>query len=93
MHQATFNGTIVAASDKTVEVEGNIYFPLESVEQKCLEKSNTTTVCGWKGTANYYHVVVEGERCEDGAWTYLDPKPEAADIKGYVAFWKNVSVS
>jgi uncharacterized protein (DUF427 family) len=92
MATATWNGQIVARSDETIVVEGNHYFPPSSVDSRFLVDSATSTVCPWKGTASYYDVVVDGETNAAAAWYYPDPKPAASDIKGYVAFWKGVSV-
>jgi len=91
--KATWNDKIIAESDNTVPVEGNRYFPAESVNNKYLRKSDTQTICPWKGTASYYDVVVEGEVNKDAAWYYADPKPAASKIKGHIAFWKGVEVS
>ena len=93
MPKAVWNGQVIAESDSTEVVEGNHYFPADSVKAECVEKSDHTSVCGWKGTANYYHVIADGERNENAAWYYATPKPEAANIAGYVAFWKGVEVS
>lgn len=93
MPKAVWNGQVIAESDSTEVVEGNHYFPADSVKADCVEKSDHTSVCGWKGTANYYHVIADGERNENAAWYYATPKPEAANIAGYVAFWKGVEVS
>ncbi len=90
--RATWNGTILAESDRTVVVEGNHYFPVEDVQQQYLEQSDTHTVCPWKGTASYYSVVTGGARNDDAAWFYPAPKEAAADIAGHVAFWKGVAV-
>lgn len=92
MARATWKGATIAESDTFEVVEGNVYFPPEAVKRERLSPSGTTTVCGWKGTANYYHVVVDGEENRDAAWYYADPKPEAANIKGHVAFWRGVTV-
>lgn len=83
---------MIAESGKCVVVEGNQYFPLDSVHKEYLEPSKTTTVCPWKGTANYYDIVVKGKRNAGAAWYYADPKPAAKEIKGHVAFWKGVRV-
>ena len=91
--QAIWNGCVIAVSDQTEIVEGNHYFPPESVKQEYFRESTETTVCGWKGTANYYDVVVDGDTNPGAAWYYADPKPEANNIKGFVAFWKGVQVS
>ena len=92
MPKATWEGTVIAESDKCVVVEGNQYFPLDSVRQEYLQPVDKTTACPWKGTANYYDVVVNGKRNAAAAWYYADPAPAAAQIKGRVAFWKGVRV-
>ena len=92
MTQAIWNNTVIAQSDQTETLEGNQYFPPDSVQPEYLQANSLTTVCGWKGTANYYDVVVDGEKNEAAAWQYADPKAEAAQIKGYIAFWKGVSI-
>ena len=90
--KAIWNGEVVAQSDATIKVEGNHYFPPESVNPDYLQASPAQSVCPWKGTAAYYDVVVDGEVAQGAAWYYPDPKPAAADIKGYVAFWRGVKV-
>lgn len=90
--RATWNGAVVAESDDTVVVEGNHYFPLASVDASLLRPSETTTVCSWKGTANYYTLEVGGRRNEDAAWYYAEPKDAAKQIRGRVAFWRGVKV-
>ncbi|RAJ46812.1 nucleotidyltransferase-like protein [Kitasatospora sp. SolWspMP-SS2h] len=90
--EAIWNGTVLARSDDTVLVEGNHYFPLESVERTYLEESDTHTTCPWKGEASYYSVVVDGRKNQDAAWYYPDPFPEAEQIRGRLAFWKGVQV-
>ena len=92
MPRAIWNGTVIAQSDRCEVVEGNPYFPPDAVKREYLRDSPTHTVCGWKGTANYYDVVVDGEANHDAAWYYPEPKPAAHDIKGYVAFWKGVKI-
>jgi uncharacterized protein (DUF427 family) len=92
MAKASWNGTVLAESDRTVIVEGNHYFPPESVRGAYFRPSDTHTVCPWKGTASYHSVEVNGERNPDAAWYYPDPKPAAAQIKDHVAFWKGVQV-
>lgn len=92
MVEARWNGAVIARSDDTVVVEGNHYFPLESIDPAVLQPSTTTTVCPWKGTANYYSLVVDGQENLNAAWYYAEPKPAAKEIKGRVAFWKGVTV-
>jgi uncharacterized protein (DUF427 family) len=92
MPKAMWNGAVVAESDDTVVVEGNHYFPPEAVRSECLRESATHTVCGWKGTASYYDVVVDGQTNKDAAWYYPAPKDAAINITGHVAFWKGVQV-
>jgi uncharacterized protein (DUF427 family) len=92
MPRAVWNGTVIAQSDRCEVVEGNPYFPPDAVKREYLRDSATHTVCGWKGTANYYDVVVDGEANHDAAWYYPEPKPAAHNIKGYVAFWKGVKI-
>ncbi len=90
--QAIWRGVVVATSDDTVVVERNHYFPRDTVADAHLQPSDHTSVCPWKGTASYFHVVVNGELNRDAAWTYLQPKPAAAEIQGRVAFWRGVQV-
>jgi uncharacterized protein (DUF427 family) len=91
--KATWNGATLAESTDTRIVEGNHYFPADSIKTEYFQPSQTHTVCGWKGTASYYDVVVDGETNADAAWFYPEAKPEAKEIEGYVAFWKGVQVS
>ena len=93
MPTATWNGTVLAESDDTVVVEGNHYFPPDSVQRELVEQSDQTSVCPWKGTASYFDIVVDGERNDGAAWYYPAPKDAAAEIKDHVAFWKDVEVS
>ena len=92
MTKALWNGAVLAESDATVVVEGNQYFPPESLRRECFKESGTHTECGWKGTASYYHVVVDGRENKDAAWYYPTPLPAAKNITGYVAFWKGVRI-
>ena len=94
MPRALWNGvTIADAPAEAVErVEGNVYFPADAVKREHLQPSETHTVCGWKGTASYYHVAVNGEINRDAAWYYPDPKAAARNIAGRIAFWKGVKV-
>ena len=91
--KASFNGQVVAESDDTVVIEGNHYFPPESVNKDFLTNSETKTTCHWKGEANYHSVTVDGETATDGAWVYHAPSDAAAKIKGYLAFWNGVEVT
>ena len=93
MATATWNGTTLASSDDTVVVEGNHYFPLDSVLDGVLVDSSRTSICPWKGTATYSSISAGGQVNEDAAWTYPQPKPEAAQIAGRIAFWKGVQVT
>jgi uncharacterized protein (DUF427 family) len=91
--RASWNGTVLAESDRTVVVEGNHYFPPEDVRTDLLEPSDTHTTCPWKGVASYHSVVVDGERNADAAWYYPEPKEAASEIAGRVAFWHGVEVT
>ncbi len=90
--KAIWKDTVIAESDETVVVEGNHYFPAESVANGLLQDSDTTSVCPWKGTANYHSIVVDGETNQDAAWYYAEPKDAAQEIQGRIAFWKGVQV-
>ena len=90
--KATWNGKVLAESDETVVVEGNHYFPRESVKEEFFEESATHTTCPWKGEASYLNVVADGQVNKDAAWYYPEPKDAAKEIKGRVAFWKGVKV-
>jgi uncharacterized protein (DUF427 family) len=92
MARALWKGTVLAESDRCELVEGNLYFPPAAVRREHLRSSATHTTCGWKGVASYYDVVVDGEVNGDAAWYYPDPKPAAANVKDYVAFWRGVVV-
>ena len=94
MPKAVWNGAVIAeASEDAVEiVENNVYFPADSARREYLQPSDTHTVCGWKGTASYYHVAVNGEVNRDAAWYYPEPKDAARNISGHIAFWKGVQV-
>ena len=91
--KASWNGEVIAQSDDTVVVEGNHYFPLSSVNPSFLKRSDTTSFCPWKGTANYYTLTVGGRENADAAWYYETPKHAAKQIAGRVAFWKGVQVT
>ena len=90
--KAIWNGTVIAESDETVVIEGNHYFPPDSVNREFLKPSGTHSSCPWKGEAGYYNVEVDGKVNEDAAWFYPEPKPAASQIKDHVAFWKGVEV-
>ena len=92
MIKAVWNNTILAEAEKAVHVEGNAYFPAESVHFEYLKKTETHTECPWKGLASYYDVVVGSKVNHDAAWVYEEPKPKANRIKGHIAFWKGVEV-
>jgi uncharacterized protein (DUF427 family) len=93
MARATWNGAVLAESDTFELVEGNVYFPPESIRREHFRDSETHTVCGWKGTASYYDVVVDGKVNADAAWYYPTTKDAAKNIRGMIAFWKGVSVT
>ncbi len=93
MPKAEWNGVTIADTPDTVVVEGNHYFPISAVDPALLKPSASTTVCGWKGTANYYTLVAGGAENKDAAWYYATPKDAAKEIKGRIAFWKGVKVS
>ena len=90
--KATWQGATLAESDETVVVEGNHYFPADSIRREYFSESDTQTTCPWKGEASYYDISVNGEVNKDAAWYYADPKQAAAQIKDRVAFWKGVVV-
>ena len=92
MPKAIWNGTVIAESENTERMEGNYYFPPDSVNWDLVKQSDTHTTCFWKGQASYYHVEVDGEVNKDAAWYYPDPSEAAARIKDYVAFWRGVKV-
>ncbi len=92
MAKAIWQGIVLAESDRTVVVEGNHYFPPEAVHREFLRESQAHSVCGWKGTASYYDVVVNGRVSKEAAWFYPAPKPDARQIEGYIAFWRGVDV-
>jgi uncharacterized protein (DUF427 family) len=92
MARAMWNGEVIAESDTYEKVEGNVYFPPEAIKREYFQPSERTSVCGWKGTARYYDVVVAGETNPAAAWYYPQPKNAAAGIKDHVAFWNGVVV-
>lgn len=92
MARAMWNGVVIAESDATIVVEGNHYFPPESVNREYLRDSATHTVCSWKGVASYYDIVVNDAVNRDAAWYYPEPNDAARRIAGYIAFWRGVKV-
>ncbi len=91
--KALWNNQILAESDDTIVIEGNHYFPRQSINEEFFKESNSHTICPWKGQASYYSLAVDGETNEDAAWYYPDPKEPAKGFKDYVAFWKGVEVT
>jgi uncharacterized protein (DUF427 family) len=92
MARATWNGAVIAESDRFEVVEGNVYFPPDAVNLAYVHPSETHTVCGWKGTASYYDLVVDGQVNRDGAWYYPTTSDAAKNVEGYVAFWRGVTI-
>jgi uncharacterized protein (DUF427 family) len=92
MPRALWNGKVIAESDRFETVEGNVYFPPDTIKREFFKPSDTHTVCPWKGTASYYTVEVDGKQNKDAAWYYPETKQAADNIKGYVAFWRGVTV-
>lgn len=93
MPKATWNGATIAESEDTVMVEGNHYFPPDSVDRSLLEPSDRTSLCPWKGKARYYDIVVDGKVNSAAAWYYPDPKPKAEQVRDRIAFWGGVEVT
>lgn len=92
MPKAIWNDVVVAESDQTEIVEGNHYFPPDSLYKEYFKESSTRTTCPWKGVASYYDIEINGRVNKDAAWVYPDPKPAAKNINGYIAFWRGVQV-
>lgn len=92
MPRASWNSATIASTDRFEELEGNVYFPPETVDRTHLRPSERTSVCPWKGTAHYYDVVVGDAVNAAAAWYYPDPKPAAARIRNHIAFWNGVTV-
>ena len=92
MPKATWKDAVLAESNRCEVVEGNQYFPPDAVRRERFRESSTHTTCPWKGIASYYDVVVDGQVNKDAAWYYPTPKDAAAQIAGYVAFWRGVTV-
>jgi uncharacterized protein (DUF427 family) len=92
MPRAIWNGAVLAESDKCEVVEGNQYFPADSINKQYFKESSTHTTCPWKGVASYYTIEVDGQQNQDAAWYYPTAKDKAKNIEGYVAFWRGVKV-
>ena len=88
MIKAVYKGRVIAESNDTVKVEGNHYFPLESINKDFLEKSELQTICVWKGVASYYNLILDGEELKDMVWYYPDPSEEAKSVKDRIAFYQ-----
>ena len=91
--KAKWNNRIIAQSNETVHLEGNHYFPKDSVKWEYFTETDLTTTCPWKGEARYYTIEVDGEVNQDGAWSYPEPKEAAQEIRGYVAFYNTVEIT
>ncbi len=91
--KATWNGKVLAESTATINIEGNQYFPTDSIKKEFFKESDHQSSCPWKGMASYYHIEVDGKRNDNAAWYYPETKPAADAIQDYVAFWKGVEVS
>ncbi len=92
MPRAVWNGAVLAESDQYEIVEGNYYFPPDTIKREYFKDSNTHTTCPWKGVASYYDIEVDGQVNKDAAWYYPEPKDAAKKIAGYIAFWRGVKV-
>ena len=90
--KATWHGVTLAESDDTIVIEGNHYFPPDSIRQEYFRQSDQHTRCPWKGEASYYDIAVDGDINSGAAWYYPEPQAAAAEIKGRIAFWKGVVV-
>ncbi|KNC19483.1 hypothetical protein AC792_06480 [Arthrobacter sp. RIT-PI-e] len=93
MPKAIWNDQVIAESEHTVMVEGNHYFPSDSISEEFFTPTQTQTQCPWKGTASYFSLEVDGEQNTDAAWSYPEPKEAAENIRGHYAFWKGVTIS
>ncbi len=91
--KACWNGTLIAESQRTVVVDGNHYFPAADIKSEYFHPSEHTSICFWKGMANYHHIMVDGALNENAAWYYASPKGAAENIRGHIAFWKGVEVT
>lgn len=93
MAKAVWNNQVIAESDHTEMVEGNHYFPKDSVKSEYLRPTDTHTTCPWKGEASYYSLEVDGQTNTDAVWTYPQPKDAAANITDHFAFWRGVTIT
>ncbi len=93
MAKATWNGEVLAESDQTIMIEGNHYFPPDSINKEFFQPNESHTTCPWKGIASYYDLDVNGKVNSGAAWYYPEPKEAAKEIKNYVAFWKGINVT
>jgi uncharacterized protein (DUF427 family) len=91
--KAVFNKTVIAESDNTISLEGNTYFPPDSLKKEYFKETNHHTTCPWKGVASYYTIEVKGEICDNAGWFYKNPSDAAKEIKDHVAFWRGVRVT
>jgi len=94
MPSAIWNKQIIAeaSENEVIVVEGNVYFPPQNVDQHYVKQSDKQTICHWKGTANYFDIIVGDQTNADAGWTYLQPKEAAKKITGYIAFWRGVQI-
>ncbi len=92
MAKATYQGVVIAESETYETVEGNVYFPPQSLKTEHFRATATHTVCSWKGDCSYFDIVVGDNVNRDAAWYYPEPKPAANNIKGFVAFWRGVEI-
>lgn len=90
--KAIWNNQVIAESDSTMVIEGNHYFPSESIKQEFFKLSDQHSTCPWKGQASYYTLEVDGKENKDAAWYYENPSELAKGIKDHVAFWKGVEI-
>lgn len=91
--KAIWKGVVIAESDDIVTVEGNAYFPASALRPDVLQPSNHRTHCAWKGEAHYHSLLVDGDLNRDAVWYYPEPRPEAEQVRGRVAFWRGVQVT
>jgi len=90
--KAIWKNNVIAESKKTVVIEGNHYFPPDSINRQYFEESDTRSTCPWKGEAHYYHLIADGKKSTDTAWSYPEPKEAAKEIANFFAFWKDVEI-